>query len=197
MGAHPSVGPPILLPLSPHLTHHRMPHVLRAHLPRLVQHMRAHALYTDVVESTYLTLTHDFYTKESSTLAAAGTLSAKDFLVHAQGRSTEERERAQEVLLNESVAPVQDLTDRALMAGRLDWLAKDGKLEFEYAEEQRAAADHGSDRAGDTHGRAERRADQEDVQAVCEGRRAQGAQRRIQVLRTGTTDRACIHDGPC
>ncbi|OJT08512.1 Cullin-4 [Trametes pubescens] len=105
---------------------HRMPHTLRAHLPRLVQHMRAHALYTDVVESTYLTLTHDFYTAESSTLAAAGTLSAKDFLVHAQGRSTEERERAQEVLLAESVAPVQDMTDRALMAGRLDWLAKDG-----------------------------------------------------------------------
>ncbi|KAL1952365.1 hypothetical protein VTO73DRAFT_1514 [Trametes versicolor] len=105
---------------------HRMPHVLRAHLPRLVQHLHAHALYTDVVESTYLTLTHAFYTTESNTLAAAGTLSAKDFLVHAQGRSTEERERAQEVLLPESVAPVQDMTDRALMAGRLDWLAKDG-----------------------------------------------------------------------
>lgn len=165
-----------------------MPHTLRAHLPRLVQHMRAHALYTDVVESTYLTLTHAFYTAESSTLAAAGTLSAKDFLVHAQGRSTEERERAQEVLLAESVAPVQDMTDRALMAGRLDWLAKDG--ERKHVCGIREGADYESGRAGDTHGRAERRADQEDVQAVREGRRAQGAQQRVQVLRTGTTDHA-------
>ncbi|KAI0367469.1 Cullin-4B [Pilatotrama ljubarskyi] len=103
----------------------RSPHALRSCLPKLVHHMRAHGLYADVVESTYLTLTHAFYTKESDAQASAGTLSAKDFLAHAQTRSKEELERAQEVLLPESVAAVQDTADSALLAGRLQWLAKD------------------------------------------------------------------------
>ncbi|KAI0761642.1 Cullin-domain-containing protein [Trametes elegans] len=101
------------------------PHALRAYIPRLVHHMRAHKLYTDLVESTYLTLTHAFYTKESDALASGNTLSAKDFLAHAQTRSREELERAQEVLPAESVAAVQDMTDSALLARRLDWLAKE------------------------------------------------------------------------
>ncbi|KAI0638919.1 Cullin-domain-containing protein [Trametes polyzona] len=103
----------------------RAPHTLRAHLPRLVQHLRRHGLYKDVVESTYLTLTQTFFTKESDELATAGTISAKDFLMHVQTRSEEEFERAQEVLLDESVAPVRDMAEGALLAGRLDWLAKD------------------------------------------------------------------------
>ncbi|KAH9850620.1 Cullin-domain-containing protein [Lenzites betulinus] len=103
----------------------RSPHTLRACLPRLVQHLRVHGLYKDVVESTYLICTHDFYTKESDALASGGTTNAKDFLLHVQARSKEELDRASEVLLYESVTPVQDTADSALLAGRLDWLAKD------------------------------------------------------------------------
>ncbi|KAI0825282.1 Cullin-domain-containing protein [Trametes gibbosa] len=103
----------------------RSSHALRARLPHLVQHLRAHGLYKDVVESTYLTCTHDFYTKESDALASGGTMNARDFLMHVQTRSQEELDRALEVLLYESVAAVQDTADSALLAGRLDWLAKD------------------------------------------------------------------------
>ncbi|CDO70959.1 hypothetical protein BN946_scf184829.g68 [Trametes cinnabarina] len=103
----------------------RASHPLRSYIPRLVQHTRAHGLYADIVESTYITLTHTFYIKESDELASAGAMSAKDFLAHVQARSKEELERAQEVLLLESVAAVQDTADNALLAGRLQWLAKD------------------------------------------------------------------------
>ncbi|KAI8983312.1 Cullin-domain-containing protein [Trametes punicea] len=103
----------------------RSPHPLRSYLPRLVHQMRAHGLYTDIVETTYITLTHAFYSEESDKLASAGTMSAKDFLTHVHTRSKEELERAQEVLLPESVTVVQDATDSALLAGRLQWLAKD------------------------------------------------------------------------
>ncbi|OSD05750.1 Cullin-domain-containing protein [Trametes coccinea BRFM310] len=103
----------------------RASHPLRSCIPRLVHHLRAHGLYADLIESTYITLTHTFYTKESDALASAGTMSAKDFLAHVQTRSKEELERAQEVLLPESVVGVQDTADNALLAGRLQWLAKD------------------------------------------------------------------------
>ncbi|KAI0662359.1 Cullin-domain-containing protein [Cubamyces menziesii] len=103
----------------------RTAHTLRSYIPRLVHHMRSQGLYEDIVQSTYIANTHAFYTKESDKLASNNSMSAKDFLAHAQARSKEELERAQEVLLPESVAIVHDTTDNALLAGRLQWLAKD------------------------------------------------------------------------
>ncbi|KAI0358895.1 Cullin-4B [Trametes cingulata] len=103
----------------------RAAHPLRSYLPKLVHHMHAHGLYRDIVEAIYHLSTDAFYRKESDALASAGTMSAKDFLAHAQARSKEELERAQEVLLPESVAAVQDTADNALLEGRLQWLAKD------------------------------------------------------------------------
>ncbi|KAI0666200.1 Cullin-domain-containing protein [Trametes maxima] len=103
----------------------RAQHALRATLPLLVRHLSAHGLYADTLESTYLTCTHAFYTAESNTLAAGGTLSARDFLQHVHARSLEEAERARAVLLPGSVAGVQDAAESALLTGRLQWLATD------------------------------------------------------------------------
>ncbi|KAI0651391.1 Cullin-domain-containing protein [Trametes meyenii] len=100
-------------------------HPLRGSLPVLVRHLRAHGLYTDTLESTYLTCTHTFYTNESNTLAASGKLSARDFLRRVHERSVEEAERARAVMPAGSVAGVQDTAESALLTGRLQWLATD------------------------------------------------------------------------
>ncbi|KAI0327296.1 Cullin-4B [Cubamyces sp. BRFM 1775] len=103
----------------------RTAHALRSYIPRLVHHMRSQGHYEDIIQSTYVAKTHAFYTQESDKLASNNSMSAKDFLAHAQARSKEELERAQEVLLPESVVIVHDATDNALLTGRLQWLAKD------------------------------------------------------------------------
>ena len=90
--------------------------------------MRAHGLYVDMIETTYLNLTHTYYTKESNDLAGGNKVKADEFLAHVERRSMEERDRAQEVLIESSVKSVHDTTDNALLAGRLQWLANDGSL---------------------------------------------------------------------
>ncbi|KAI0665335.1 hypothetical protein C8Q78DRAFT_1065044 [Trametes maxima] len=72
----------------------------------------------DTLESTYITCTHAFYTADSNTLAAGGTLSARDFLQHVHARSLEEAERARAVLL-------PGVSRSALLTGRLQWLVTD------------------------------------------------------------------------
>lgn len=73
------VSPRPLLPLLQHLIHCRIPHTLRAHLPHLVQHMYAHPVYTNVVESTYLTLT-----AAQRSVSTQGALLAKSAATVAQ-----------------------------------------------------------------------------------------------------------------
>ena len=147
--------------------------------------MQSQGLYEDIVQSTYIANTHAFYTKESDKLASNNSMSAKDFLAHAQARSKEELERAQEVLLPESVAIVHDTTDNALLAGRLQWLAKDGER-YRYPCQGRLLMMFSS---GITYVGAQRRAAQEDVQAVCQSGWAQSSQCCIQALCPGKCNR--------
>ncbi|KAH9927422.1 Cullin-4B [Epithele typhae] len=102
----------------------RKQHVLRAYLPQLVRHMLAYGLYADMIQSTYLTLTHTFYTAESAKLHGDET-PANKFFEHVEQRGEEEETRAREVLVESAVAPVRDTTDSALLTNRLQWLAKD------------------------------------------------------------------------
>ena len=81
-----------------------------------------------MLETPYINLTHTYYTKESSELAEAGQLKADEFLEHVKRRSTEEKTRAEEVLIESSVKSVHDTTDSALLTGRLKWLANEGVL---------------------------------------------------------------------
>ena len=80
-----------------------------------------------LIEITYLTLTREFYTKESRDLVAGG-MDAKDFLRHTRERVKEEGERAQDVLLSAAIDPVKNTTLISLVTDRLQWLAKDGEF---------------------------------------------------------------------
>lgn len=82
-----------------------------------------------LIEITYLTLTREFYTKESKDLVAGG-MDAKDFLRHTRERIKEEDERAQDVLLSAAIDPVKNTTLISLVTDRLQWLAKDGESVF-------------------------------------------------------------------
>ena len=87
--------------------------------------MYSFGLYDDIIESTYLNLTHAFYTKESNDLVEQAK-SAAEFISHHDARLKEESERAKAVLLVKSGSPVKDTAQSALVTGRLPWLAKDG-----------------------------------------------------------------------
>ncbi|KAI0757463.1 Cullin-4B [Daedaleopsis nitida] len=107
----------------------RKQHAHRAYLPQVVRYLRAYGLYDDIVEYTYIDLTHAFYTKESAQLVDQN-VTADDFLRRLDERLKEEGERAQEVLLDRSVTVVKDTTLKALVTGRLPWLAKDALQVF-------------------------------------------------------------------
>ncbi|RPD58496.1 Cullin-domain-containing protein [Lentinus tigrinus ALCF2SS1-6] len=98
---------------------------MRPYLPQLVRHMRAHNLYADLIELTYLNLTQTFYTKESNELVARGDVPADEFLNQMDKRIKEEEERARAVLVESSIDAVKDTTRSALLTGRLQWLATD------------------------------------------------------------------------
>ncbi len=109
-----------------HSLAHRRQHDLRSYIPQLVRHIRAHNLYADLIELTYLDLTQSFYTKESSDLVARGDVPADEFLSKVDQRIKEEEERARAVLVESSVDAIKDTTRSALLTDRLPWLAKDG-----------------------------------------------------------------------
>ncbi|KAI0735750.1 Cullin-domain-containing protein [Earliella scabrosa] len=112
-------------------------HDLRQTVVDLVQHMYSFGLYDDIIESTYLNLTHAFYTKESNDLVEQAK-SAAEFISHHDARLKEESERAKAVLLVKSVPPVKDTAQSALVTGRLPWLAKDAlKVYFEEKNKER------------------------------------------------------------
>ena len=92
-----------------------------------MRHLRAYTLYADLIELTYLNLTQTFYTNESSTLVERGDVPADEFLNKVDQRIHEEEERARAVLVESSINAVKDTTRSALLTGRLQWLAKDGK----------------------------------------------------------------------
>ncbi|KAI0762521.1 Cullin-domain-containing protein [Fomes fomentarius] len=112
-------------------TRDRQEHALRPIVKQLVRHIYSFGLYDDVIESTYLNLTHAYYTKESNDLVANG-VTAANFLNKHDERVKQESERAADVLLDRSFASVKDTAQGALVTGRLQWLAKDAlKVFFE------------------------------------------------------------------
>ncbi|OBZ79494.1 Cullin-4 [Grifola frondosa] len=103
----------------------RLPHELRDIIPILIDHLITHGQYTVLFETHFIDLTHSFYTEESTARAEALKDNARGFLSHCEARRTEEIQRAKDALPQQSWSVVIDTTDRALLKGRLDWLAKE------------------------------------------------------------------------
>ena len=95
-------------------------------IPDLIKHLYTHGQYEFVFEPLYLALTAEAYTAESKERAENLKENAREFLHHCEARRTEEIQRARAVLPALTWNAVIDTTDRALLSGRLDWLAKDG-----------------------------------------------------------------------
>lgn len=55
---------------------------------------------------------------------------AREFLKHCEVRRTEEKVRAKAVLPEASWEAIVQATDRALLTGRLEWLAQDGAFDY-------------------------------------------------------------------
>lgn len=95
-------------------------------MPQLVKHLTNHDQYLSIFESYFLEITQTFYEAESVERYESLRADAREFLKHCEARRTEEKERARAVLPEASWEAVVQATDRALLTGRLDWLAKDG-----------------------------------------------------------------------
>ncbi|KZT68852.1 Cullin-domain-containing protein [Daedalea quercina L-15889] len=113
----------------------RTAHKLREHIPALVRHLSNHDQYLPVFESYFLAITQIFYEAESTERAERLSGDAREFLKHCEVRRTEEEQRAKALLPESSWHDIVQTTDKALLTGRLDWLAKDalGRLMNEKA----------------------------------------------------------------
>ncbi|KAH9920321.1 Cullin-4B [Fomitopsis serialis] len=103
----------------------RAPHKLREHIPALVRHLSSHNQYLPIFESFLLDITKPYYEAESAERAEVLRGDARDFLKHCEARRKEEEQRAKAVLPESSCQEIVHTTDKALLTGRLDWLAKD------------------------------------------------------------------------
>lgn len=99
---------------------------MREHIPQLVKHLANHGQYLPIFGSYYLDITQSFYEVESAERYESLRADAREFLKHCEVRRIEEKERAKAMLPEASLEAVIQATDRALLTGRLDWLAKDG-----------------------------------------------------------------------
>ncbi|KAH9947362.1 Cullin-domain-containing protein [Amylocystis lapponica] len=103
----------------------RVGHELRDHVPDLIRHLYDHGQYTRLFEPLYIELTNKYYTAESTERVEKLKETAQEFLHHCQSRRDEEIQRAEICLPQASWAAVVDTTDKSLLTGRLEWLAKD------------------------------------------------------------------------
>ncbi|KAH9836648.1 Cullin-domain-containing protein [Rhodofomes roseus] len=103
----------------------RTAHKLRQHIPALVRHLSNHRQYTPIFEDFVLDITKTYYEAESTERTEALRGDARDFLKHCEARCREEDQRAKAVLPESSLHEILKTTDKALLTGRLDWLAKD------------------------------------------------------------------------
>jgi cullin-4 len=87
-----------------------------------------HGEYNSVFESFYLEVTRSFYVAESLECAQALKHRASEFFEHINSRMDEETQRSQDVLLVGSYGIVTEVTENAMLGGRLEWLAKEGVL---------------------------------------------------------------------
>lgn len=110
-------------------TFYRAPHEHRLCIPTLIQHLSYHGQYEAHFEHFFLDFTRDFYTEESLRYAKTFENNAQAFLEHCNTRRQEELLRALDVLPKQSQQEVVDVTDKALLMDRLEWLAKNGAHE--------------------------------------------------------------------
>ncbi|KAI0727582.1 Cullin-4B [Fomitopsis betulina] len=102
----------------------RAVHALRDHIPPLVRHLCTHQQYLPI-ETFILEITNTFYEAESVQRFESLRADAREFLKHCEVRRTEEKVRAKAVLPEASWEAIVQATDRALLTGRLEWLAQD------------------------------------------------------------------------
>lgn len=63
-------------------------------------------------------------------LDAEITLLPADFVSHCIARVVQEVQRCRDVLPEESLASVEQATEKALMEGRIPWIVQDGELKL-------------------------------------------------------------------
>ena len=99
-------------------------HPSRQIISKLISRLLHHKQYERIFEQFYLKVTREFYITESKQLRE--TLGAQPFIMRCEQRDTQERQRCEAMLPARSWVIVQDTALKALLDGRLDWLAKNG-----------------------------------------------------------------------
>ncbi|TFY64269.1 hypothetical protein EVG20_g6008 [Dentipellis fragilis] len=102
----------------------RQPHRDRPLIADLIKHLEIHQKYPSVFESYYMELTKNYYVAEAAELLSAPDKDALKFFNHTVSRIEEEKQRAKELLPVASWTTAQEMTERALVAEQLPWLAK-------------------------------------------------------------------------
>ncbi|KAA1475398.1 Cullin-4B [Dentipellis sp. KUC8613] len=102
----------------------RQPHRDRPLIADLIKHLEIHQKYPSVFESYYMELTKNYYVAEAAELLSAPDKDALKLFEHTVSRIEEEKQRAKELLPVASWTTAQEMTERALVAEQLPWLAK-------------------------------------------------------------------------
>jgi len=104
---------------------------MRPFIKELVSHLVVHGQYHSLFETFYIDTTQSFYVTESIERAAALKHQAQKFITHVNLRVEEEIQRCRDVLPEGSWGNVEEVTEKALLAGRLEWLATQGGSIFD------------------------------------------------------------------
>ena len=111
------------------LTHQtRQVHIHRPFLKALVSQLVTHNIYDTIFEHYFVEQTRVYFFTESRRKVEVENVSAQQFLLHCRGRSDEEDSGAKDVMPGGTVALVKDASTGALYEGRLEWMAKEGRL---------------------------------------------------------------------
>ncbi|KAF8845530.1 Cullin-domain-containing protein [Paxillus ammoniavirescens] len=104
------------------------PHPKRESIQRLVSHLLTHDTFALIFERFILEQTLSFYTAEAKSKIEKLRISAEEYLAHVSVRTREERERAEAVCcgIGQTVGGIVQAARRGLLAGRLDWVAREG-----------------------------------------------------------------------
>ena len=92
----------------------------------LVSHLLTHGQYSSLFEPFYLDITQSFYASESMAHWDMVNVDTGAFIAFVNSRVEEERQRAKAVLPSRSWKIVEDVTEKALLGGRLEELALKG-----------------------------------------------------------------------
>ncbi|KAF8527847.1 Cullin-4B [Hysterangium stoloniferum] len=100
----------------------------RPYIKTLISMLQILGLYGEDCSKPYIQAIHAFYTAESAALSSNLTsrLSPVAFVSHCVTRVAQEVQRCRDVLPEESLLPVEQATESALMNDRVPWLMRDG-----------------------------------------------------------------------